>query len=137
MVMRYRINGDRGDIKCEQIDGLATPERMFEITGEHIQCSDGYHTMDELYAHRIELWIAMLRNMSGAKALPWRSKLHSDGKGYDGWFVLGQGYAPGEQITYHIPMDRWGSCGFAETLERAPEWDGHTAADVLKRLEAL
>lgn len=106
--------------------------------------SDGYHTFGELYDHRITLWIALCRELRGnlaypvgAKAKVWRSKLHSDGSRFDGWFVLGIGKQPGEQITYHLPMSRWDETDFAYTLERAPEFDGHTSADVLERLKSL
>lgn len=110
----------------------------FEITGpEEMDASDGYHTFTELYEHRIALYIALLRNLSGKFMAPWRSKLHSDGSSYDGWFILGYGYEPGEQITYHIPMSMWTKTDFAETLEKAPEFDGHTPADVITRINEL
>ena len=132
---KYRINGDREDIRCEQVEGLATTERMFEITGEDIQCSDGYHTFDELYDHRFTLFIALARALRTHKV--WRSKLHSDGTSFDGWFVLGINDEPGKQITYHLPMDRWEETDFAFTVDRAPEFDGHTSVDVLERLKTI
>lgn len=119
---------------------------------EDMQVSDGYHTMDELYEHRIALWIALCRqirrdqNETGTREFStptsgaievWRSKLHDDGTAFDGWFVLGIGKKKGEIMTYHLPNSRWDKVSFAETLERAPEWDGHTAADVLERLKTL
>jgi hypothetical protein len=113
--------------------------KTLKIVGDDI--SDGFHTFDELYEHRITLWIALCRwiqaesNRGYAKV--WRSKLHSDGSCFDGWFVLGQGVNPGEQITYHVPLSRWDETRFAPELERAPDWDGHTPADVLKRLAVL
>ena len=67
----------------------------------------------------------------------WRSKLHSDGSGYEGWFILGVGKEKGEQITYHLPESRWEDTNFAETLDKAPEWDGHTPADVITRLKTV
>lgn len=148
---KFRINGDKEDIRCEQVDGLATTERMFEITGEDIQCSDGYHTFDELYDHRITLFIALCKMNERAfrhygvqhEGMPpwrnpvWRSHLHSDGSSFDGWFILGIHDEAGKQITYHLPVDRWDECDFAETRDRAPEWDGHTAADVLDRLKLI
>lgn len=69
--------------------------------------------------------------------IPWRTKTHSDGISWDGWFVLGLGKGEGDQITYHLPISRWDECDFAETLERAPEFDGHTSDDVLTRLKNL
>jgi hypothetical protein len=118
------------------------------------EISDGYHTFDELYAHRMELWITLCRiqaevfdesvqesNPSG-KASPgfeivWKSRLHSDGSNIPGWFVMGIYQFEGCQITYHLPEDRWYDCDFAETLDKAPEFDGHTSADVLERLKKL
>ena len=106
------------------------------------QVSDGYHTFGELYDHRIALWLALCRsdvylsNQNGEPSDVWRSKAHSDGVVWDGWFILGMGKAKGQQMTYHLPITDWEKCEFAETLEKAPEWDGHTSADVLTRLHA-
>lgn len=101
--------------------------------------SDSYHTFGELYEHRITLFIKLLEKMKkyGSTERIWRSELHSDGSFYEGWFVLGVGEIAGEQITYHLPSSKWDECSFAETLGRAPEWDGHTSADVLERLKKL
>jgi hypothetical protein len=112
--------------------------KTIKITGEDIQVSDGYHTFDELYEHRVTLYIALCKmymRTTGFK--PWRSKLHSDGSSIDGWFVLGLMDEPGKQITYHIPDSKWEQTAFADTLEKAPEWDGHTSDDVLERLANL
>lgn len=111
------------------------------------EVSDGYHTFKELYDHRIELWIALCRVTSYHNQIPpypdfplvWRSEYHSDGeKAFGGgWFVLGIGKHLGAQLTYHLPMSYWGQCEFATTLNKAPEWDGHSSADVLERLKQL
>lgn len=100
---------------------------------------DGYHTFDELYDHRIMLFIALCKTIDNPKLKKqsWRSKLHHDGTGYEGWFIMGLGKVKGKQISYHLPLSRWEETGFAETLERAPEWDGHTSDDVLERLKTL
>lgn len=109
--------------------------------------SDGYHSIAELYDHRITLYIALARALNqwlGSPTLPenkvfvWRSKNHSDGNpSYPGWFIMGIGKEKGTQISYHIPLSRWDETNFAETLEKAPEFDGHTSADVLERLKTL
>lgn len=102
---------------------------------EDMSVSDGYHTFEELYEHRITLYIALCKQYMKATGFrPWRSQLHSDGSGFDGWFVLGLMDEPGKQITYHLPDSKWEETSFAETLDRAPEFDGHTSNDVLKRL---
>ena len=107
---------------------------------------DGYHSFGELYEHRITLFIALCRvinriNVSfDVNDMPvWRSKKHSDGKlAFDGtWFVLGIYHSKGDQITYHLPISRWDETSFAETLDKAPDWDGHIPEDVLKRLKNL
>ena len=87
--------------------------------------SDGYHTFDELYEHRIVLYLALCRQLAFVDGgCPrhdvWRSCLHSDGTSYDDWFILGIGKKPGEQITYYLPMSRWSEAFFAETLPKAP-----------------
>lgn len=105
------------------------------------QISDGYHTFDELYEHRIELFLALCREIyryHGASASPWMSQLHSDGSSFDGWFVAGIGRESGQQITYHLPMKYWTRAAKScRILEKAPEYDGHTSADVLERLKKL
>ncbi len=109
---------------------------------------DGYHTFDELYEHRITLFIALCKSLVNYyddadfadNPNVWRSKKHSDGEicfGTGTQFVLGIGKKRGHQITYHIPIERWEETNFAETLYKAPEWDGHTSDDVLERLKKL
>ena len=105
-------------------------------TGEEsMDANDGYHTFTELYDHRITLFIALARALRTHKV--WRSELHSDGTSFDGWFVLGINDKPGKQITYHLPNSRWEETDFAFTVDRAPEFDGHTAEDVLERLKTI
>lgn len=111
--------------------------------------SDGYHTFNELYDHRITLYIALaaiLRrqelNIGTCADQPfiWRSKRHSDGNlcfGTGTQYVLGIGSFKGQQITYHIPIERWDETNFAFTYDVAPNFDGHTSADVLERLKRL
>lgn len=122
---------------------------------------DGYHTFDELYDHRVTLFIALCKKINAEdeqqKQLQafkegfafdrnswirrvWRSTRHSDGDlcfGTGTQFVFGIDKLPSEQITYHIPIERWDETDFAETLEKAPDWDGHTSEDVLNRLKDL
>lgn len=104
--------------------------------------SDGYHTFDELYAHRIELFMSLCfqiyQNNDHADMMPvWKSLEHSDGTSIEGWFVMGIYTEKGKQITYHLPESLWKDCDFAQTLDQAPPFDGHTSADVLERLKKL
>lgn len=101
------------------------------------QVSDGFHTFDELYEHRCELYLALARSMvrAGPTPIVFRAKRHHDGSGYDGWFMLGIGSEPGQQITYHLPLRLWDRADFAEAFDLSPvPFDGHTSADVLNRL---
>ncbi len=121
--------------------------KLIRAEGDHLEVSDGYHTFDELYDHRITLYFSLchqlfrLRNFTeyfNDIWIPiWRSKLHSDGSEFEGWFILGIYKEKGKQITYHLPIEKWEETNFAETLEKAPEWDGHTSGDVLERLKNL
>jgi hypothetical protein len=117
----------RNKLKAEKINVKIA---KLEQTGD---ISDGYHTFDELYEHRIELYIALCKTQKEV----WRSKLHSDGSYFNGWFILGINKEKGKQITYHLPISKWNNCDFAETLNIAPKWDGHTSNDVLNRLQFL
>lgn len=110
----------------EMVEQLSSEEKQ--------QVSDGYHTFAELYEHRIILYITLCRELP---VECWKSKVHSDGSVWDGWFLLGINKKAGEQITYHLPVKYWNECWFAETLDKAPEFDGHTSQDVLKRLMEL
>jgi len=98
---------------------------------------DGYHTFNELYEHRIMLFIALCRVMNNYGVYVWRSKKHSDTSEWEGWFILGIRANRGEQITYHLPDDKWEFTDFADTRIMAPKWDGHTSEDVLERLKKL
>ena len=110
-----------------------------------VEVSDGYHTFTELYEHRCTLWITLCRALkllnvnrsSRPEPVVWRSRAHSDGSQMVGWFVLGFGQLQGEQITYHLPEVRWEETSWAQTWDKAPEYDRHTSDDVLERLKSL
>jgi len=127
----------------EDIINILVKENKETVDTNNI--SDGYHTFGELYEHRIMLYISLLKNISkewlcrpdcasdDSKEI-WKTKVHSDGSVWEGWFLLGIFKEPGKQITYHLPMDKWDLCDFAPEIEMAPTFDGHTSDDVLKRL---
>ena len=93
------------------------------------QVSDGYHTFDELYAHRVALFLALASSLGTG----WRSLFHADGSMFEGWFIAGMMLSTGA-ITYHLPIATWEAASFMHTLKYAPAWDGHTPADVVERL---
>lgn len=130
-----------------RIEEDAFPRRAYIEVNDLSLVSDGYHTVAELYDHRITLFIALCRQIERSfyngdidepDPYVWRSKFHSDGKpAFDGWFVMGISSVKDKQITYHLPLSRWDETNFAETLEKAPEYDSHTPSDVLERLKKL
>lgn len=113
---------------------------MSEASKDAARISDGYYTFAELYEHRHALFIAFCYELNrnaeeyGYESDVWRSLMHADGTMFDGWFVMGVFREPGMQITYHLPDRLWDRTSFAPTLERAPEWDGHTPSDVVERI---
>ncbi len=108
------------------------------IEGENLKVSDGYHTIEELYDHRITLFIALCKSIKTQHPI-WMSEFHADGSNYDGWFIMGIETESGKQISYHLPMNRYDQCSEVvhSVLDKAPEWDGHTSHDVLRRISNL
>lgn len=94
--------------------------------------SDGYHTFNELYEHRHALFLTICRIY---KDRAWKSKFHSDGTMFDGWFIAGIATTDG-QATYHLPLRLWDDFTVSE-LPMAPPWDGHTPDDVTNRIKNL
>lgn len=100
--------------------------------------SDGYHTFKELYDHRNLLFVVLSKMIKFDNAHHvWRSIKESNGNMQKGWFIMGINKDPGNQITYHLPIDFWDLTGYAETLDKAPDFDGHSSGDVLERLKQL
>jgi len=94
--------------------------------------SDGYHTFDELYYHRMMLFAVICNAYSD---IAWKSKLHHDGRMYEHYFIVGISTPKGD-YTYHYHVDHWDMFGVKE-LELAPEWDGHKPEDITRLLSIL
>lgn len=91
--------------------------------------SDGYHTFDELYYHRMILFSVICR---ANKSKAWKSKLHHDGTMYEDYFIVGID-TPNGQYSYHYHISEWLNFDVKE-LEYAPEWDGHKPEDITRLL---
>lgn len=111
------------------IDSLVQTKNTLTIKGD-IKVSDSYHEFDELYAHRIILFLCLMKSH---KDISWKSRLHDDGTSLDGWFIAGMNI-PSGTITYHISDNFWNMVDDIKTLEKAPTFDGHTSDDVIRRL---
>lgn len=105
-------------------------EKTFKIVDGDM--SDGYHTFDELYEHRVLLYLMALK--SGAFKAQVVVEDH-----YDGWDLI-VAYTSGnyQQISYHVPNKyRWAY----EHLERRSKeeqeklFDGHDSKLVAHRIE--
>lgn len=104
--------------------------------------SDGYHTFEELYAHRTALFRALC---VAQPSIAWKSLNHEDGGEpmHEGMFVAGLNLGkvdPQDEdnimempITYHIDLKYWDFFDIP-IHEYAPKWDGHTSKDVARRL---
>lgn len=105
-------------------------DNKIEIEVENAgEISDGYHTFDELYHHRMMLF-AVICNSN--KEFAWKSKLHHDGTMYPNYFIVGVN-TPLGQYTYHYHEDYYFMFDVKE-LEKAPEYDGHKPSDIHRLL---
>lgn len=100
------------------------------ITGD---TSDGYHTFNELYRHRAILFSVICNERP---EVAWKSKRHHDGTMYDGMFIVGID-TPEGQATYHYDIDPYWNLFRVKELELAPEWDGHTSGEAIRRIGTL
>lgn len=96
------------------------------------QISDGAHTFDELYYHRMILF-SMVCNQNRHYA--WKSKLHDNGSMIDGMFIVGI-ETPEGQVTYHYPLEFWDNFK-VNRVKVAPVWDGHTSEDIDRLISLL
>lgn len=94
--------------------------------------SDGYHTFDELYYHRMVLFSVICNKF---KEVAWKSKLHHDNTMFDGCFIVGID-TPKGQYTYHYKLKFWDYFNVKE-LEKSPEYDGHKPLDVERLLSLI
>jgi hypothetical protein len=104
----------------------------FEVENKG-QISDGYHTFDELYHHRMMLFAVICQKYRDKS---WRSLKHSDGTMYDDYFIVGV-TTPDGDYTYHYHIDNWDYFWGVKQLEFAPEWDGHKPSDIERLLDLL
>ena len=128
----YKTMGNVLSLPCSVADLKVGDDQKSLILPRPVgEVSDGDHTFEELYHHRSLLFIAFLSMVNNA----WYSERHSDGSGYDGWFVAGVELNPSEQITYHLPNEYLELAALSlKHLDYAPQWDGHKSTDVLERL---
>lgn len=126
------------ELKDISTDGIRD---MIKILGAEVidrgeslgEMSDGYHTYNELYHHRAILFSVVCGMYPN---LCWKSKQHHDGKMYDGMFIVGI-ETPQGTATYHYDVEPYWSLFDVKVLDKAPEWDGHTPDEAIKRIQSL
>ena len=124
----YIIKGVKGEFYPCKPD-------VFEMTyeaGGIGEISDGYHTFNELYYHRMILF-SVICNMNRSKA--WKSWKHHDGSMYNDYFIVGID-TPEGQYSYHYHKEHWDRFN-VEELENAPEWDGHEPKDINRLISLI
>lgn len=91
------------------------------------EISDGSHTFDELYYHRMVLF-SIICNQNKYEA--WKSRTHDDGTMFDDYFIVGITTKEGD-YSYHYHKDHWDKFNVRELLN-APPWDGHEPKDIVR-----
>lgn len=135
-------------IAPDPADG-ATHQMYFQTYAPDGATSDGFHTFNELYRHRMLLTAALFREwymsdidpagpLDGEELFkPHKSHLHSDGgvPFGGGWFIV-VAQLPTGQISYHYPWseENW-ELFKIPSRERAAQFDGHTSEQAAQRLE--
>lgn len=123
---------------------IKTDKPFDDFSVECRSVSDGFHTFDELYEHRLALTVGLTRMImsgpyKGTTCL--RSKLHHDGTMFEGGYFIVVIYKPfkeNSQISYHYKLEHWDK--FTHCIEQdriSIPYDGHTAKDVIERLLRL
>ena len=131
----YIIKGVNGEFYPCKPDIFAKTYESSTLTQPPItgDTSDGYHTFNELYHHRAVLFSVICNERP---EVAWKSKRHHDGTMYDGMFIVGID-TPEGQATYHYDIDPYWDLFRVKELELAPEWDGHTPGEAIRRIGTL
>lgn len=102
-------------------------------------CSDGYHTFDELYEFRKQYNAALFNEWAKQKKFNvHKSKRHFTGEECfgGGWFIV-VAVLPTGQISNHYKLDDWNLFNLPEKGKALFAYDGHKPLDVIERLKNL
>ena len=137
---RFTISAGPDVAVTEVIETETGIRRSLVFEGDDIEVRDEYHSMHELYEHRMALNIALFNVIEyvgepGVPPFVMKSKLHHDGTMFEGYFIVMMITNLG-QVSYHYKLKHWDKFKIEE-VERTPEWDGHSSLDVLERLAKL
>ena len=108
-------------------------ERKHEIDTDLI--SDTWHTFKELYTHRNILYIKLCKELSMKKDFwVFKTKEHDDESIMEGYFILGVKLPDNSYISYHMNIENWALCDFAQEIEKSPIKGKYTSNDALTNL---
>lgn len=111
--------------KLEFLSGLINDQ--IEALDDKSLISDGSHTFDELYYHRMVLF-SIICNQN--EKVAWKSWKHDDNTMFDDYFIVGVTTPEGD-YSYHYHKDHWNKFNVKELLN-APPWDGHEPKDIIR-----
>lgn len=107
----FRITGHVKHVK--------TNTNEIKLEGEDdMEVRDEWHSMHELYQHRMALCMHLFPLWHEQGRTVCKSKLHSDGTMFDGYFIIQAIHGNG-QVSYHYKMEHWDKFRIPE-MERAP-----------------
>jgi hypothetical protein len=122
-------------------------EGELEFNAKDVQ--DEYHTISELYEHRMALNALLFKMMYKLDAqvrgevlathtpLVLKAKLHNDGTMFEGGYFVVYAHTVQGDISYHYKLEHWDKFDIPEK-ERVPwGYDGHTPKDTVDRLLKL
>lgn len=133
-------------------------QRGIDITPSDVRgnYSDGYHTFNELYEFRKSYNAALFNEWAKQKIISpkdmwgkdppvynYKYDVHKSWRHYDGELCFGGGWfivvakLPEGQISNHYEAKDWELFKIPIAEKAKYEFDGHTSADVLARLNAL
>ena len=97
--------------------------------------SDTWHTFKELYTHRNILYIKLCKELSMKKDFwVFKTKEHDDESIMEGYLILGVKLPDNSYISYHMNIENWALCDFAQEIEKSPIKGKYTSNDALTNL---
>jgi hypothetical protein len=106
------------------------------------EIGDEYHSIGDLYAHRLVLTAHLFNEWSKRfedfqeRGLVYKSHRHHDGELCfgGGWFIVVAMHPVAGQISYHYEDKYWELFDIPEVEKPPHPFDGHTSHDVVERL---
>lgn len=117
-------------VTIKEVSGKTHKTHVFNVESLK-DVSDGYHTIDELYQHRILLFLLLCKTSSYVC-------YYKEDPNAPDWVIVYLYLTPGNtQISYHVPKTYLPAIKKFATEDHDHKWDGHTSNDVLARLEEI